>query len=289
LIGLLDSAEALLHGALEFARLQIEGVLDIIVGIFTLDGDLIMKGFGKMSDGAVALFKGVLDAVWKYWGPIADLLDRNVVKPVRSAFSNAWSAIKSGAGGASKGVKDAFSGIAGFFKQIFGDAWKGVKEAFESGGQVFAGVVDAIVSAFKTLANNAISGLNWAIAQPFAGMNDIISALNGWMILDFYPFNFSTIPVPTIPYLAGGAVIPPNREFLAVLGDQPSGRNLEAPESLIRQIVREEAGGFDSRALTLLSQILQAVQSGHTLECDGYTLAKVVNDRNKVNRRMIGA
>lgn len=46
-----------------------------------------------------------------------------------------------------------------------------------------------------------------------------------------------------IPALATGAVIPPNGEFLAVLGDQKNGRNLEAPEGLIRQIVREEGGG----------------------------------------------
>jgi hypothetical protein len=37
-------------------------------------------------------------------------------------------------------------------------------------------------------------------------------------------------------------VIPPNSEFLALLGDQRSGRNIEAPEDLIRQIVREEVG-----------------------------------------------
>lgn len=46
----------------------------------------------------------------------------------------------------------------------------------------------------------------------------------------------------SIPALATGAVIPPNGEFLAVLGDQKKGRNLEAPENLIRQIVREESG-----------------------------------------------
>lgn len=47
----------------------------------------------------------------------------------------------------------------------------------------------------------------------------------------------------SIPRLATGAVIPPNSEFLAVLGDQRTGRNLEAPESLLRQVVREESGG----------------------------------------------
>lgn len=46
-----------------------------------------------------------------------------------------------------------------------------------------------------------------------------------------------------IPQLATGAVIPANSPFVAMLGDQTNGRNLEAPEGLIRQIVREESGG----------------------------------------------
>lgn len=44
--------------------------------------------------------------------------------------------------------------------------------------------------------------------------------------------------------LATGAVIPPNQQFMAILGDQKSGRNLEAPEGLIRQIMREELAGL---------------------------------------------
>ena len=53
------------------------------------------------------------------------------------------------------------------------------------------------------------------------------------------------INIPQIPYLATGAVIPPNQQFLAMLGDQKSGNNIEAPESLIRRIVREESGNGD--------------------------------------------
>lgn len=53
-----------------------------------------------------------------------------------------------------------------------------------------------------------------------------------------YPGNYS---LPTaVPYLAEGAVIPPNAPFMAVLGDQRNGTNIEAPADLIRQIVREE-------------------------------------------------
>lgn len=43
--------------------------------------------------------------------------------------------------------------------------------------------------------------------------------------------------------LAKGAVIPPRSEFLAVLGDQKQGNNIETPEALLRKIVREETAG----------------------------------------------
>ena len=44
---------------------------------------------------------------------------------------------------------------------------------------------------------------------------------------------------PQIPYLAQGAVIPANREFLAVLGDQKHGTNVEAPLETIKQALAE--------------------------------------------------
>lgn len=47
------------------------------------------------------------------------------------------------------------------------------------------------------------------------------------------------IPKISVPALARGAVIPPNREFMAVLGDQKHGTNIEAPLDTIKQAVRE--------------------------------------------------
>jgi len=52
--------------------------------------------------------------------------------------------------------------------------------------------------------------------------------------------------IAPLPFLASGAVIPPNAEFAAILGDQRAGRNLEAPEGLLRQIVREEIGRIET-------------------------------------------
>lgn len=48
-----------------------------------------------------------------------------------------------------------------------------------------------------------------------------------------------------VPKLATGAVIPPNQEFLAVLGDQRKGKNIETPEGLLREIVRDELSSLE--------------------------------------------
>ena len=76
-----------------------------------------------------------------------------------------------------------------------------------------------------------------------------------------------------VPALARGAVIPPNREFMAVLGDQTSGNNIEAPESLIRQIVREETQ--TSASNDLLREILSAIREGKVMMVDSVQFAKV--------------
>lgn len=76
-----------------------------------------------------------------------------------------------------------------------------------------------------------------------------------------------------VPALAQGAVIPPNREFMAVLGDQTSGNNIEAPENLIRQIVREETQSSASNELLL--EILSAIREGKVMMVDSVQFAKV--------------
>ena len=73
---------------------------------------------------------------------------------------------------------------------------------------------------------------------------------------------------------AEGAIIPPNREFAAVLGDQSSGMNIETPERLLREIVREESG--NSAMMMILGDILEAIRAGKEITVDGYRLGKTM-------------
>ena len=83
-------------------------------------------------------------------------------------------------------------------------------------------------------------------------------------------FNFGTITAPQIPYLAQGAVIPPNREFMAVLGDQSHGTNVEAPLATIQQAVAAVMQDYQDgnlaaleQVIAVLRQILEAVYGIH--------------------------
>lgn len=99
-------------------------------------------------------------------------------------------------------------------------------------------------------------------------------------------FNVPSISEVQIPRLAKGAVIPPNREFMAVLGDQRNGNNLELPESLLRQAIREESGGGAELAevVQLLQSLLSAVKAGQVIMVDGQTFGrtaiKAINGAN---------
>ena len=97
---------------------------------------------------------------------------------------------------------------------------------------------------FKSIVNGLIGALNNGLGAFSGFINDLAGGVCN--LLNFFGvsgWSFS-LSIPQIPYLAAGAVIPPNREFMAVLGDQRHGNNIEAPESLMRQVVREEAGAM---------------------------------------------
>lgn len=170
---------------------------------------------------------------------------------VKDWFRGLWEKVSSGAVAAWDGIKSAFKSVPEWFQSKFRDAWQKVKDVFSTGGRIWSGIKEGIESTFRTVVNAIIRGMNAIIAVPFNKINSLLNALRVKSFLGISPFlnmwGVNPLPVPQIPMLARGAVIPANRQFLAVLGDQRNGNNLEAPESLLRQIVREEAGSAGSR------------------------------------------
>ncbi len=93
-----------------------------------------------------------------------------------------------------------------------------------------------------------------AVNRAIELLNRFIDYLNDKMHFEWEPLtilgqeivpggSMQLFTIPKIPMLAQGAVIPPNAPFMAMLGDQRHGNNLEMPEDLLRKVVREESGG----------------------------------------------
>lgn len=235
----------------------------------------------KFAQAALAIYnsfiKPIVDWLITLLGPVVT----NVINGVVSILGTAFGAIAD----ILSGVFDALGGLMDFITGVFtGDwekAWSGIKD-------FFGGIWNAIWGLIKGVINLIIDALNllWraiygVVSGIVNGIGGIAGAIGGLFGQD-WSFSMPSEP-PLIPKLATGAVIPPNQQFAAILGDQKHGRNLEAPESLLRQIVREEGGG-NSEIVYLLQQLVDMTRDRDpnvTLEVDGRKLAEAVERGQK--------
>lgn len=150
-------------------------------------------------------------------------------------------------------LKRILEGFAEFLLGVFtGD----IDLAVEGLKDIFGGLWDFIVVVFEAIENCLIEFLEWIvkIEEEVFGIElspDVKSAINETGGYKYYSSSGSiTQTQPNtwrdIPALASGAVLPPNKPFYAMLGDQKNGTNLEAPEGLIRKIFQEELDGYES-------------------------------------------
>lgn len=151
------------------------------------------------------------------------------------------------------GIITVLRGIIQFITGVFSGDWQ---KAWEGIKKVFKGIWDTLVSVVKAPINIIISLINGLISGVCSGINTVIKALNNlsFDVPDWVPvlggkkfgFDLKTIKAPKIPKLATGAVIPPNREFLAVLGDQKRGTNIEAPlDTIVEAFQRVQNNGVN--------------------------------------------
>lgn len=203
------------------------------IGKWCIQG--FINGINSLKSGAITIFcniwsgiKGIFSGVKQWFSSIF----LSAWNGIRSIFTN----VKSFFTGVWNGVKSAFSGTAEWFKTTFTKAWTNVKNVFSKGGSIFIDIKDGVLTSLKKIINGLIDGINKVIKTPFEGINKALSSIKSIKIGSLKPFkNISTISIPQIPKLASGAVIPANKEFLAVLGDQKHGTNIETPlETMIK-------------------------------------------------------
>lgn len=196
---------------------------------------------------------------------------KEVTKTSKSEWKESYGAVKDALEDMQRDTLEAMKNIMGYIQSYWESVvidtnltWETMSRKVDKELSNMAGSADTYG---KQMADNLVRAIGGAETSIIRSLNNIISRVNGMVgninnsiagIESGFTFSYNvqlpnggrrfgnyhlTLPrVNTVPYLASGAVIPPRSEFLAVLGDQKKGNNLEAPENLLRQIVREESG-----------------------------------------------
>ena len=162
-----------------------------------------------------------------------------------NAFLGALGALSDFAGGGLTLLRKFLEQVQ-IIAQALGEVWQGVS-------QIFQGVFQQIWETGVNAMNGVIGAVNGMIQGVTGALNTLIRALNSLQleIPDWVPvyggktlgFHLGELSAPQIPYLATGAVIPANSPFLAVLGDQRQGTNIEAPLDTMVEAFRAAQAG----------------------------------------------
>ena len=210
-------------------------ILVAIIEILRKYGATIRAGIDKFGETIAGIIrsagekiKEIWDALWLVVKLVGMQLWEDITQGWNDFWTNLGTALDSAAADIQQGWNDAWTAVSDFVSDIW----------------------DGITNTIKTAINGIIGLVNGMISAIVGGVNGVIGVLNGFgfdvpgwaqdkLGVERVGFNIDPITAPQIPYLAQGAVIPANHEFLAVLGDQTNGTNIEAPLATIQQALAE--------------------------------------------------
>lgn len=225
------------------------------------------------------LIEGLSNGVTYKWTPFQTKMN-TLLTGLKTSFTTKLDEIKNNASIKSQHITDAIVRNANSMSEQWAGAFNRLKtttpQAFE---QIWNGIkqpLNSIIGGVEQMVNSVISLLNRmgdAISEMSFDVPDWVPLIGG----NTLNINLPRLSEVHIPRLAQGAVIPPNREFMAVLGDQKQGMNVETPlETMIeafRQALREDGGSN---------------QAPIVLQLDGKTIARVVWDETDKRYKQTG-
>ena len=188
-------------------------------GIDWLSGksDFIHQKFGDTIGNIYDFFVGKLQKTLDWADFMMKKIKSNfdeIIKFVKNVFSGNWK-------GAWQNVKNIFSNIWASMKRTAADVFSGI---LNSAKLMAKNAGNAIASVFKSIINGVLEIIEDLLNSPAKSINKLIGVIN-----KVPGINLGTLPTFKLPRLATGAVIPPRSEFMAILGDQKRGVNIETP------------------------------------------------------------
>ena len=268
---------------------------------------------------------------------------------LKQSAANVWQAMGAAAASAGQNIKSTWQATMTQLSQSIQQLQQGIVQRWNAIGQAGNSAANAVKNAWGSLGSffnskvfsplmNGFSKLQSAINNTFSKLSRLPSSALGKLKSSISNFDLSSVDwgqvavefpayimgggllggatglsglgtLGAIPGLASGAVIPPNNQFAAILGDQTSGLNIETPERLLRQIIRQEIapvramsgsagttlsdaisdGSSTSLLLNALDEILDAIMAGHDIILDDARVSKTVRRIMRDGARIAGA
>ena len=255
----INTTKELFLKAWEFIKPIFDRIFEVLTQLWENHLAPLVENIGtfvaKLVNGAMEIYNGFIAPVVSWFidtfGPIISAVFSNIVTGIGAVFGS-FIDFKNGIFTTLGGIIDF---IVGVFTGDWDRAWQGIQDIFSGIWNSFVGIVRIPANGIITLINNLISAMNTMIG----GLNQIQFDVPDWVpFIGGEYFGINIPKIPTIPYLAQGAVIPPNQRFLAVLGDQKRGTNVEAPLDTIKQALAEvmaERGGGTGNTYTVNAQV----------------------------------
>lgn len=284
----------------------VSGALLALGAILTFSGANLPLGIGLMAAGAVGLamtaaanWNSIVTALQGPLGAVLGIVGSFLlVIGLVLVFTGVGIPLGLGlivAGGAS--LAAAIAPNWNFLKEKLAEVWRGIVQWYNTNvapkltkeywvKKIFAGLSDALPESWKTAINSAISLINKFIGWVNDSLTFEIPPIKvAGITITSSTTKLSLANIDKIPYLAQGAVIPPNAPFMAVLGDQRHGTNIEAPADLIRKIVREEIGdsngSFSAAAQEIVNRLDILIGAVDGIEVGDTTIGQAANRYNE--------
>lgn len=219
------------------------------------------------------------------YGRAAKEIDSRFVIPVKTKMEDACDWISDKFSAAKDSVINTWRTFPSWVSQnvtepvidYFNNLTSAVVDAFNRTAQSVSRAISSLMSSLGR-ARDFAAGLFGGSSSSYSSSRDNSAY---WSTAAAYSVT------PDVPHLAKGAVIPPNQKFMAVLGDQKSGVNVEAPLSTIQEALRNElsdlvpaiVAGFEA----IISEHRETRDAINSIEIGDDTIAQAVN---RYNRKM---
>lgn len=285
-VPVLDSAKTAIQSLWEIVIQFWEGIVypiiqEIMAVILELWNDSLKPLWDKITDlvqsvialvqvlcqWVVAIIAAIVQAVLELWNQVLAPLISWLLATFGPVFKDVFNAIGTVVKTIIKVICDkidmaltALKGIIDFLTSVFKGDWEGAWNAIK---QIFFGVFDSlhkkaadVLNGIKELVGNVVQG----VKDLVGGLGDLGGAIankvsSAWNAVTSGSPAQQSMEAPLaslpVPALARGAVIPPNHRFLAMLGDQTNGTNVEAPLETIQEALAEVLAAQGGQDITI--------------------------------------